>query len=398
MVFPHIKASKVPSLVLALASPLKEMSTYGYFEARTRVRREKFKLYKEAKQLSWQHTEYFKGIKRNSYIKTPVTEKLVDHYLRDLGAELQSEYEIQQQDLQKELDKLNGIYYDMLDGCAPFSPNNLLYYTDEDCEEWYDRAKRKAMSTMKVTCTCVPGTSAWKLWEKAINIVNLQKTILFSIDLEAYECNNDVITEIGISVYDPRENLERSVIPMIRTYHIIIDESFHLRNGRYVPDAKDDFLLGKSRHLHLRNAVIFVQSLINYYLIPHSPEEHSWTRAVVGHGISGDLEWLQSICLKIPENINIIDTYKLFEKMYSRGSTLTRLLKLCAIPHSNLHNGGNDAYFTLVLLLTMCDIGQRRLRKLDDLEHVRQAESEIHRKEKEQKKSRGSSHRGKKFH
>lgn len=233
-----------------------------------------------------------------------------------------------------------------------------------------------------------PGTTNFDYLCNSIRLMTARKTICFSLDVEAYEFDNDVVTEIGIAIYDPRENVH-SLVPMTRNYHLIISEALPLRNKKYVCDFKDCFLLGESLVMSLHECVEFVQSLVDFYMRSQTPEDKSWSRAFVGHNVLGDLRWMKNLGVKIPEEeimdhslhkvnletesnktepIFILDTEKLYRFCYgNKGGNLGRLLRLFKIPHAFLHNAGNDSHYTLKLLMHMCDVNFRKQAGMDNL-------------------------------
>lgn len=185
-----------------------------------------------------------------------------------------------------------------------------------------------------------------------------------SIDIEAFEFSQQKITEIGISIYDPlKEAL--SFVPNFTNIHILIKEHLHLRNGKYVVDNKDRYLCGNSIILTKNEALKFIQSLLDHYLISRY-ETHGMNSILVGHDIKGDIKWLKQLGLHLPANVKSLDT-QIISRL-SNGSNqlgLGKILNRYGIPHSYLHNAGNDAYFTLLLLLKLVDVGFRKTQKID---------------------------------
>ncbi|CAI4056427.1 hypothetical protein SKDZ_03G0330 [Saccharomyces kudriavzevii ZP591] len=238
------------------------------------------------------------------------------------------------------------------------------------------------------TVEAYPGSDEFAYLEKCIRLMASQRAICFCLDIEAFEANQNVITEIGISIYDPRENMVPSMLPITKNYHLIIEESLELRNQKWVCDYKDCYLLGESYVLKLKECARFIQSLINYYLVPVTEQDRTWSRALIGHHVSGDLKWLETIGVKFPGrgyegrlnhtllpadgpgsvDVFVLDTEQFYRKSYGeKGSSLGKILRLFEIPHAFLHNAGNDAYYTLRLLMKFCDINFRRATGMDDV-------------------------------
>lgn len=111
----------------------------------------------------------------------------------------------------------------------------------------------------------VPGGSQFKYLCKTIELLSSNKTICFAIDVEAFEFDTDIVTEIGIAIYDPRENIY-SLMPIIRSYHLIVAEALPLRNKKFVCDFKDCFLLGESLVLPLEQCVGVHSVVDNFYM------------------------------------------------------------------------------------------------------------------------------------
>lgn len=231
----------------------------------------------------------------------------------------------------------------------------------------------------------------WKYIEKTILTISRRNSILFALDIEGFESNQNIITEIGISIFDPRENLPEFglMTPILHNYHLIVSEYLTLRNKNFLSDLKDCYLLGESLILTYEQCTTFIQSLINFYMLPKTEEDKTWGRCFVGHGISNDLTWLRSMNVELPtkmkdisfryqpsrtlETAYIIDTSKFHQILYGdMYGSLGKLLKLYNIPHSYMHNAGNDAYYTLQLLLTIGNYKFRELHRLDDLKYMYQ--------------------------
>ncbi|AAS54084.1 AFR712Cp [Eremothecium gossypii ATCC 10895] len=242
----------------------------------------------------------------------------------------------------------------------------------------YNRAVTAATVGQGPVVHALPGSPAWAALHDVFYKLQLRNTILFSIDIEAFESNTSVVTEVGISVYDPREN-EDTLVPHFRTYHLCPEESLGLINKRFVPNHKCEFLHGETMVMPLSECVEFINGLIEYYLYPPTGVDDKYSRAIVGHGVSGDLQWLRSLLIDLPtiagpgnshprDHVSVLDTAHLYQYFYGqKGSSLGKSLRLHGVPHSYLHNAGNDAYYTLQLLMKMGDVQQRIRHQWDDL-------------------------------
>ena len=119
--------------------------------------------------------------------------------------------------------------------------------------------------------------------------------------------------------------------------HIIVSDHLHLKNGKFVANNRDKFNFGKSEVLNLKMALDHVLAVLS---TPNS--------CLIGHNIKADINFLRSVSAK-KLNMPIFDT-QLIYKQATFGDNmlgLVRVLDEIGIPHSNLHNAGNDAFYTL---------------------------------------------------
>lgn len=213
---------------------------------------------------------------------------------------------------------------------------------------------------------CLSDNTKFNSLKEAMNKVNSQKCSLFSVDIEAFERQTKLVTEIGISIYDPILNLN-SINPNPINLHIIIKyKNKLLLNGKFIQDHHDRYLCGNSIVMEKENAAKFIQILVNYYFIERP--KLGFETAIVGHSVSGDISWLKSMNINLPTNPLILDTFNIYSTSYkySSGKNLGMILRRLNIPHSFLHNAGNDSFFTLMVLLKLCDPGFRENFGLDD--------------------------------
>ncbi|EDO18965.1 hypothetical protein Kpol_2002p35 [Vanderwaltozyma polyspora DSM 70294] len=263
----------------------------------------------------------------------------------------------------------------------------------------YEEALRSIKREHFPVVRCAPGSGGFEYIEGIVKMISANQCILFSFDVEAYEFDNDVVTEIGISIYDPRENLfGENIVPLIRNFHLIVEESLSLTNKKYVCDFKNCYLNGESIVMNLQQTVDFIQSLVNYYLIPGNLEQQSWKRAIVGHNIKGDINWMKNLGIRLPEleytnmisvikGVYVMDTEQIYKKnITEEGCSLGKILRLLKIPHAFLHNAGNDANYTLKLLLHLTSASFRKARGIDDIASMQKKVRDLLKRDKEEAK------------
>ncbi|KAH3682457.1 hypothetical protein WICPIJ_006550 [Wickerhamomyces pijperi] len=220
-----------------------------------------------------------------------------------------------------------------------------------------------------------------KLQSILTSAANSTKAAKISIDVEAYEMNQSIITEIGLSIYDPfkqpppcfesKPGYPPAQSPYIIDIHIIISENIHLRNGLYVEDNKSRFLFGNSLILTTPESKKLIQCVFDHYF-QHRKAKYGndFDAVLVGHGIKGDIKWLQGFGIKLPNVLVLksIDTQILCGlPIAGKGlpPSLIKSLQRYDIHNRYLHNAGNDAHFTLILLLKLLDLPSRVKYRID---------------------------------
>lgn len=227
--------------------------------------------------------------------------------------------------------------------------------------------------------------------KKYITSTNLHDTIYISIDLEEYEFTHN-ITEIGITIYDPRENgsyfmngdYYTSQMPTFRKYHVIIEEEINSRNSVHILCKKPESLFNETYILKKREANKFLQSIWDRYFNNENIAKGGFKCALVGQSVGGDIKHLtkqfkiKSRCefdydltlKKVLGNeskrILVYDTEKISMNLLFSAVSVKKQLRFLNIPHGSLHNALNDSYFTLISFLTMTNIESRINLKLDD--------------------------------
>ena len=237
-----------------------------------------------------------------------------------------------------------------------------------------------------------------------ISSTNLHDTIYISLDLEEYE-NSSKITEVGITIYDPRENgfydnnnngfYHKSIDPFFRTYHIIVKERITQRNKRFIFCKKQESLFNETYILDFKNTHSFLQLIWDRYFNNEVLAANGFKVALVGQSVMGDISSLKKE-FNLKENfefdsqltnsinvqrkqqnankrvkvrkpiVNVYDTEKLSRIVLSDSISVKKQLRFLNIPHTALHNALNDSYYTLLSFIKMTNIDSRINMKLDD--------------------------------
>ncbi|KAI7871585.1 hypothetical protein BDF14DRAFT_1697134, partial [Spinellus fusiger] len=194
----------------------------------------------------------------------------------------------------------------------------------------------------------------------AKDIVLKKQHIFCSIDIEAWEHDHSCLMEIGWSMMDTRNNL-------FLDQHYLMSEYRHLKNGSYVPDHKLQFQFGTSVWCTLPQALSELKKNLDWAVASAGGVY------IVGHGFDSDLKYLskqdflwpgkdpQAIDTKDIANsgvLKILNTDLLYGASIQNIETTPSLVKCLNAFNINawcLHNAGNDAHYTLELLLALAD-------------------------------------------
>ncbi|KAK6542227.1 hypothetical protein TWF694_007981 [Orbilia ellipsospora] len=187
----------------------------------------------------------------------------------------------------------------------------------------------------------------------------------FSIDIESWEKNHDIITEIGLTRYLPEPSNEAIARDTeISSEHIIIKEHRFYKNGDYVADASGNFEFGNTRYVPLANLKADIASFMS------TPSTKERQFVLVGHDVNVDIEYLRKLGCNLEANnfAMVFDTVEMWKAMAgsSNGISLGRLCAQLDIAAWNLHNAGNDARYTMGAFIEMA----RRFRMDPEMQEV----------------------------
>jgi hypothetical protein len=183
--------------------------------------------------------------------------------------------------------------------------------------------------------------------------VGVGGTTYMSIDVETYERGGEVL-EVGIAWICASEVWPA---PKIHCRHFIVEDHLLLSNGKFVPDNRTKFNFGQSEYVAERDLYWHITELIDPILI-------SGQRLyVAGHTINQDIRWLKGVGVELElGDVTFCDIGLAYQA--SRGAhqltKLERMLHSFDIPGENLHNGANDAYYSLRVCLEMMATEERK--------------------------------------
>ncbi len=197
-----------------------------------------------------------------------------------------------------------------------------------------------------------------------------------SIDIEAFEFNQRLITEIGISTLDTVDLL--GLLPgvkgnnwaaKIRSRHFRILEHSHRLNKVHVEGCPDKFDFGHSEWIYERDVISALKECFNPSQSPFTTYSSKTRKVVlVAHDVAADMKYLTQLGFDVTQMVSDhIDTSDLYKAAHrdARQSALSILLLCYGIAGKHLHNAGNDASYTLRVMIAIA---------LDDFQNKKPAE------------------------
>ncbi|OTA68094.1 hypothetical protein K449DRAFT_430210 [Hypoxylon sp. EC38] len=169
------------------------------------------------------------------------------------------------------------------------------------------------------------------------------KVVFVSLDVHAWDIDQDKITDIGVSIWHPRTPDGLNML----SYHWQIKDNMFLKN-RYVPNEPYIFTFGNTEVVSQNQIAAILNDVFEYSsrlgrMIIVGHDIHSTVRLLAGH-------WK-------PESVTFLDTEKIFQIQHrcpEKVPLKTALNTTSRVRYieSLLNNAGNDARFIIYLLQT----------------------------------------------
>ncbi|RYO82585.1 hypothetical protein DL766_000201 [Monosporascus sp. MC13-8B] len=204
-----------------------------------------------------------------------------------------------------------------------------------------------------------PAASGWNT-DKPAPFIKDSSVRFVCVDVEAYEKNAELVTEIGLAVLDtddimdvaPGENGE-NWFSKIATVHFRIMEYSSIINSQFVQGCPDSFAFGNSDFVSLKDIAQEVGDIIG-----DNVSGDKRPVILVGHDIAQDLAYLQKVGYnpwRMPHIVDEIDTMSMFQRLKRSqdGRGLETVCSDLGYPGYDFHNAGNDAHFTLRSMIVM---------------------------------------------
>ncbi|PKY08334.1 hypothetical protein P168DRAFT_314439 [Aspergillus campestris IBT 28561] len=192
-----------------------------------------------------------------------------------------------------------------------------------------------------------------------------KEPIFISVDIECNERCHSQVTEVGISVLDTRDLV--GVPPgencsywrrLIQSRHLRVREHGHIVNRDFVPGCPKDFQFGTSEWVDLDQLGDTVRAC---FQAPSGADDEERTLILVAHSTGMEETYLRKLGVPVlreggkPFFAEIVDTAEFFKVI--QGETATRslgaVLLEVGIEGWYLHNGGNDARYSMEAMLGM---------------------------------------------
>ena len=199
---------------------------------------------------------------------------------------------------------------------------------------------------------------------------NLRDVVFICIDCEAFEFVQSKITEIGVAVLDtkdiqaiePGKNAAAWLAKMQHAHYRPVQYSQFV-NRRHVKGCEASFNFGASTWINLADSGTVLDRIFSdpAALVQAADFEVDLPKQrrniiFVGHGLNNDKTFLNQLGFPLASVTSIardMDTQIIAGRTKKTQVALQRLLLSLELQPVNLHNGGNDAAYTLQALILM---------------------------------------------
>ncbi|POS85532.1 hypothetical protein EPUL_002624 [Erysiphe pulchra] len=203
------------------------------------------------------------------------------------------------------------------------------------------------------------------------NFAQENSVIFVCVDVEAYERDSRIITEVGFATLDTKDLLllppgDRGVNwrSLIKPRHFRISEHKFYNNSEYVAGCADRFEFGTSEFISIKDASTIISDCFRNPAPKtgdadaDNKEQANRKVVFVGHDIVSDIKFLRTVgydVYTLPTLFDMVDTALMYRALRREMNTrsLGVILTDMGITGWNLHNAGNDAVYTLQVMIAM---------------------------------------------
>jgi hypothetical protein len=197
----------------------------------------------------------------------------------------------------------------------------------------------------------------------AAAVTALQDAVIVALDAEWFEHDDQFITELGVSIIDPRfisqpiPSSPWNILSSMENHHVRIKAHAHLTNRDLCKGHPEAFQFGNTTFISVDEAT----AMLRHVFTPQ--DEYGNLRPVIfmGHAVDNDYEIIKSRfgldLEQLGTIVATIDTQVLAAEHElvkpSRKMRLSNLLAKYNIEEQYLHNAGNDIVCTVIAAFLM---------------------------------------------
>ncbi|KAI8634733.1 hypothetical protein F5Y19DRAFT_122599 [Xylariaceae sp. FL1651] len=202
-------------------------------------------------------------------------------------------------------------------------------------------------------------TTAWDVTQ-SVPFKARESVRFVCVDVESYERNNSLVTEIGLATLDTDDTMDvppgergENWFSFLEVHHFRIAEYSYLVNTEFVKGCPDAFNFGDSQMVSIKDIARIIGNIIG-----DNDSKDKTPVILVGHDIAQDLNYLLKVGYNpwcVSQIVDEIDTKAVFQRMERNpnGRSLQVICGDLGVPGYNYHNAGNDAVYTLRAMIAM---------------------------------------------